>query len=118
MTKFKNYCVTVSPILHKKIDKHVSVFKNLLKQELRKQDWIIEAIKEKLERDVPSQEIIKEKSMGLHLDPLLHQRIGKHVDMKRQFHFSFSKNKWILDAIQERLDQETENVYAKLDQGK
>jgi hypothetical protein len=108
MPKVKNYCVSISQNLHSKIDRHVLVSKNLLKLKLTKHDWVIEAIKEKLEKQFDSSEITQEKNIGLHLDPLTHQRLGKHVDMIRQCQFSFSKKKWILDAIQERLDKEIE----------
>lgn len=105
MPELKHYCVSISPLLHDKLDRHISTLKKLLRADLTKHDWVIAAINEKLER-IDNEEIIKEKTLGLHLDPPTHERLGKHVEKNRQVQYSFSKNKWIQEAIQERLDQD------------
>lgn len=100
------YSVCISPVLHNKLDQHLLVLRKILKFGLTKQDWLVEAVQEKLLRDTPERDIEKNKRINLRMDQLTNKLLEQRINLIRPFHNSYSKKKLLLDAIQERLDQE------------
>jgi hypothetical protein len=78
-----------------------------------KQDWIAQAIQEKLEREmsgsVPCQ-ANKDRRMVLKLDPETSKVLQNRVDLSRRIGASYSKNKLILEAIDEKLELEAKQT--------
>ncbi|MBA3816882.1 MAG: hypothetical protein H0X29_10275 [Parachlamydiaceae bacterium] len=112
--KIHQYSVSISPHLHSKLEQHIFVFKKLLKPGYTKQQWLIEAIEEKLKNDDPDKEVENEKRVSFRIDALTKKILEKHVQQISYFRSSYSKRKWILDAIQEKLDLEEKAVKKKL----
>lgn len=108
------YTVSISPVLHNKLDQHIYVLKKLIKPKLTKKDWVAEAVEQKLARDDSKQDLPKVKRICIKIDHLTKGILDNLVDMVRSLRNSYSKKQWILDAIQEKLAQEEGAVKNKL----
>lgn len=112
--KVQQYTVSISPLLHGKIEKHVFLLQKLLNSTHTKHDWLIEAIESKLSKEEHNKEISKEKRVTFRIDFLTKKKLEDRVRMIRRFRNSYSKRQWVLDAIQEKLDNEEEKIKSTL----
>src|SRR5438105_2635223 len=108
------YSVTISPHIHKRLERHIFIIKKLINKNLTKNNWLLSAIEEKLEREVPYQDVPAVNTISLKLDPKREQLILQRVNYVRKFRKSYSKKQWILDAITDKLERDEENVEKKL----
>jgi len=114
MSKTQQYSVSISPVLLNKLNHHLHLLQTLLGLQHQKRDWYIAAIEEKLARDVTESKVEKEKRIGFRLDQLTKKKLEDHIQNIRKSRNSFSKKQWILDAIEERLDEEEEIIKNRL----
>lgn len=108
------YAVSISSILHNKLDQHIYAIKKLLKTGKSKKEWVAEAIEKKLAREQSKKEIDKEKCICVKIDPVTKQKLEERVEMIRGIRYSYSKKQWVLDAIHEKLENQEEIVKKKL----
>ena len=108
------YTVTISPHVHKRLDKHIFVIKKLIDKGLKKNNWLLSALIEKLEREAPYQEVSPAKTITIKMEPKLEQLILQRVNHIKKLRKSYSKKQWILDAIIDKLDRDEENIDNKL----
>jgi hypothetical protein len=108
------YTVSISPVLHNKLDQHVYALKRLVKSGCTKNEWIADAIEKKLAREEMKMDIFKEKPICIKIDPLTKKKLDGRVEMIRNMRYSYSKKQWVLDAIHEKLGNEEEIVKNKL----
>jgi hypothetical protein len=111
-SKIYQYTVSISPHLHNRLDKHIFILKKLVRTGHTKQQWLVEAVEEKLknEKSSQTQDIEKEKRVSLRIDVLTKKILEEQIQLIRCFRTSYSKRKWILDAIQEKLDLEEVSI--------
>lgn len=77
-----------------------------------KQQWIKEAVQEKLEWERQNPETIPEnKNLRIDIDSSLKEEIEKRVDLLKKRQRSYSKKKWLVDAFYEKLEREEANSH-------
>lgn len=103
-----NFALTVSENLYNKIDGHVRVLRHIKKELKSKKYWIIEAIQEKIDREkeIDSTIIPKEKCISFKIDKSLGNKIIRRIELIKKFRKSFSRKRWILEAIFEKMEEE------------
>lgn len=101
------YAIEIGDSLHKKIDTHIKAL-SLDDRNHSKQSWIIEAIKEKLstEKQNAFKMLSKGKFLNLSMSKKLMQEVEEKVTAHKAIRKSYSKKKWILEAIYEKFDKE------------
>jgi len=88
-----------------KVDRHLSILNGIRKDRQSKNDWIIEALQDKLaEPEVKISE--KRKILNIRLDEELHSEIEKAIDRLKKPHGSFTKRQLVAEAIQKKLIKE------------
>lgn len=113
--KSQQYSVSISQNLHDRITKHLLILKKLCRQGQTKQNWLMEAIRERLEFEENNKECeFQERRITLQVDLLTEERLSHRVSYIKQFRSSYSKKKWILDAIEEKLEKEKPMAEQKL----
>jgi len=107
------YCVSISPLIHKKLEQHLFILRKLLQPGLTKEGWLTDAVREKLERESPEKIVKKEKRINIRIDLLTNKNLAEYVKMSRCFQYSYSKKKLVLEAIQEKLEEEEDGARKK-----
>lgn len=106
----------ISPSFSERIDGHLLALKKMKKQRTKKQEWIAEAIIEKLQRDkndLAQEE--SEKRLNLPVSSDLAQMVDSRIEILRRMGISRSKNRWVIDAIAEKLDRESKQTWRWMD---
>lgn len=103
----KSYRVSKSFL--ERLDKHVTI-QNLIKSKnLSRQDWIIQAIHERFQKEELSDLINqKDKHINLTIDPETFSSIKERVEILRESLGTYSDKKYILEAIEAKLEEEME----------
>ena len=101
----KAYSLRVGNDLYERINRQALSLKHLKNPFYTKQMWINEAIIEKLEEEEKKDEneIPQEKYLRVVVDIALEKRIEKLVKKMSNFLPSFSKKRWITDALHSKL---------------
>lgn len=102
------YAVTIGENLHQRIDNHLYLMKNLGKKNFTKQQWLLNALQEKLAQDETLVSVPKERHIQIKVDHTTRKQLESRVDFIRNFRRSYSKKQLILEAIYEKLDREEE----------
>ena len=105
----KPFKVNINNHLYKRISNHIKILKNLDNRSTSNQSWISNAIRKKIEKDL-DKNIPEKKSLFMKIDPKTISEIEKRVEFIRKFHNSYSKAKWIIEAIEDQLEEEKEKV--------
>jgi predicted transcriptional regulator len=103
-----NYAVKIGKNLAERIDNHIDVLKYLKNKDLKKSQWLLEAISEKINREehLPPYALPKEKHLNIKLDDQLRERMERIVSALKSVRRAYSKKQWIVEAIAEKLDKE------------
>lgn len=117
LTKLGNYALRVGEDLHARINKYIHIVKYLKDKKLTKQNWIKEAVIEKLEKDkeVSPDSISREKFLNFKLEYSLIRAIERQVEITKKFRYSYSKKKWFEEAFYEKLEREEHKAKALLE---
>jgi hypothetical protein len=102
------YTVRIGNHLYQRISRHLLLLKHLKNNE-SKQNWIQEAVKEKLAADELSKEEVGDRFLHLKLDVELWSELEKKVESLKATRTSVSKKVLIEEAIFEKLDREEQN---------
>lgn len=102
----QGYVIEISESLHRKIEQLISTLNKLNDRSHSKKSWAIEAIKEKLQAESASPNVVKEKHLNLFMSQQLNQELEKKVALHKKFRKSYSKKKWIMEALYEKLERE------------
>lgn len=108
------YSITLAPFLQKKLDSHLQTLKFLHHPEKVRQTWILNAINEKILREKDSKAVSKEKYLGITLKKGTLKKLESKLAEISKMLPGYSKKQWVLEAIEEKLDEEKEAVQAKL----
>jgi|GEM_PF-3076495 len=109
-TKSTGYNVKISSNLDKRIKQHLLKRKAFPGMKGTKQDWLLQAVKDKLQKLERSEEIPIEKSITLYFDQNTLEQINDHVDLNKRLKHNYSKKKLIIEAINERLESEEKEL--------
>lgn len=104
----KGYTVKIDEQLFKRLEKHIKVLKRIEQTGISKQTWITDAIKEKLakDKDPGNMDLPKERHLTLKINDPINEKIDAKVNILKQLQASYSKKKWLLEAIYEKLESE------------
>jgi hypothetical protein len=112
-----NYIIEINDALFSQMEKQIDLLK---KHDIRQslQSWTVEALREKmlLELKSGSQKISKEKILKLVISERLRQYIENRVLEIKGFRRSYSKKKWVLDAIAEKLERDKNRMDKLIDE--
>lgn len=112
-TAEKIYTIRIGESLYERLDQHILLLNHVEQTDHSKQSWILEAIQDKLKGEEGSSLIPKVKHVHFKVPKDLSRKIVNRVEFIRKFRDSYSKKKWILEAIEEKLEKE-ENKTKKL----
>lgn len=104
---FSRTTFEISPAIHQRVEDLLYMSKNLRGEIINKQDFVLKAIKEKLNHDheMPDK-IPKEKFLHFKIDKITQKALEEKVSLIKKFRRAYSKKQWILEAIQEKLARE------------
>lgn len=100
-----NHTFKVAEELFTRIEQQVQFLKQYNNRSYSKQMWIIEAFKERLEREknLNAEDLGKEAIIGFRIDEQISDKILLHVQKTRQYRHAFSKKQWMIEAFYEKL---------------
>lgn len=104
-----NYSFKVEDAIYRRIEKivHILTFLDQNQNAPTKQKWLLEAINEKIENETElPQEAISDKQLIVRIDENLNEKLDKKIAKIKKLRPNYSKKKWILEAICEKLEQE------------
>lgn len=100
------YVIEISESLYHKIEKVISTLNKLDNHNHSKRSWAIEAIQEKLRSEEVFPNFLKGKHLNLFISQELNKELEKKVALLKKFRKSYSKKKWIIEALHEKLERE------------
>ncbi len=107
---FRAYSIKVRDGIHSQIDRHISLCKVLRKGSVTKQEWILDAIREKLDKEhSPHTESEGWKTIYMKIDLELHNRLEHRIEEIKKVCVGFSRKEWIMEAVQEKMDSQKED---------
>ena len=108
------YSIKLDPFLKDKLDDHLQTLKFLHHPEKSRQTWILNAINEKIDREEDSEVLSKEKYLSVTLSEATRAKLEERLAEISQVIPGYSKKKWLLEAIEEKLEEERELVQSKI----
>ena len=108
----KTIAMRIGENLYNRLNKIVRLIKHLDNHGQTKQNWMAEAVKEKLERELEQDviDICRERFIQVKLDQTLNERVNEHVDGLKNNRISFSKKHWLVEALYDKLDRDEEKL--------
>jgi hypothetical protein len=96
-----HYSLTLPKKLKERLDAHLEILKKLDPPQSKRYYWIIEALKDKLDREENKTDIRQKKHLTVHLDEeTLHQIDTRIKSTQMTF---YAKKNWIIEAIEEKI---------------
>ena len=96
------YTLTLSTKLKERLDLHLERLKYIQHPERIRQSWLLHALNEKLHRE-ESVDSFKNKYLNLELKQEVVEQLNARLALAPKI---LTKKKWILDAIQEKIEAE------------
>ena len=113
------YGLSISQKTHERIRRHLALKKALGEGEKSQKEWLTKAVQKKLKKEEKQISIPKQMQLRVELPKSLVEKIDKCVESCRKFSkTSYSKKKWMIDAIEELLEEdeyEAQRKYVSLD---
>lgn len=104
---FVRYSVVISESLCERLNQLVMILKNFDDKKISKQKWIELAIEEKIDRDKSLGDVIPiEKQLCIKIKKNTFLDLSRRVVKISKFRPSFSKKKYILEAVYEKLQRD------------
>jgi hypothetical protein len=105
-------CFNMGEHLFNRLEKHLFNLSCIEDQRQSKQRWIIEAIKEKMERDFQSEDFSmpRFRKVFLKISKPLNRKLDSIISMIKKVRGSFSKKQLIVEAIQEKLEKDEPKI--------
>jgi hypothetical protein len=92
----------------------VFLLKKLIKRGASKQKWVEDAIREKLTNDETKTLIPKANTIYVKIDDNLKNQMEKRIEFMKNFCSSYSKKRWLVDAVVEKLERDEKEIDLKL----
>lgn len=113
--KLKQYTISVGGNLHKRVTKHVELLKRLENRSHSQQQWMKDALKEKLaqleeqlgEADVDE---LKELYLAFKVEEEINHEVEKKIKILKNMRRSYSKKQLLIEAFSEKLDREESKI--------
>lgn len=109
----KQIPISISANLYEKLTKHLFLLKAINKR-FSQSEWISDAIKENLESEKIDGSLPRERKINISMDEYTFKRLEERVQFFKQIYSSFSKKKWIVQAIYKKLDQDSNKLKEEL----
>ncbi|MBT4936328.1 hypothetical protein HON22_00250 [Candidatus Peregrinibacteria bacterium] len=106
----KGYTLKLGDSLFSRIDNHLLQMKYLSSERQSRQNWILNAVKEKLNQDLLSSAIPKIRSTTLRIDPKTFKKLDQRVEFIKKIRGNFTKKHLIVEAIEEKLEREKQTT--------
>ncbi len=106
--KTKKYTLRLSQTLLHRIEKHLACLKFIQNSSPSKRKWVMEALNKKInkEKSLNFPDLPKRGTILLEIDSDLSDALDQRVELIRKVRGSYSLKSWMVDAIEERLEQE------------
>jgi hypothetical protein len=101
------YCIEIPNSLYEKMTRHVGILKSLEDRGYSNRRWALEAIKEKLKE--PPAEPRKRHVLSIAFPKQLHKKLEEKIASIKALQ-SYSKKKWILEALYAKLDKDQAKI--------
>ena len=108
--------IRVGENLFKRINKHVDALKKCKDSNYSRSRWINDAIKDKLHKEIQENTISIDKHLNTRIDLKLIEMIHQQVKVMKKFNSSYSKQKWLLEALSEKLEEEEQLTRKRLNE--
>lgn len=107
----KDLCFYVGESFHSRLTNHIRTLKYLGRLDRSKHDWMVDAVREKLKREREHAHSFKsipvEKSIHISLDEELKSELENRIALIKKFTAqTYSTKKWVLEALQEKIERE------------
>lgn len=115
------YNLYISDNMYEKIGKIISILKYVNNKPYTRQDFVMEAIREKMENDAKNPLSIcrPSKAVYIKIDADIESEISKQVSLiKKYSNNSYSKKRWIEEALLKKIDIEEKKAIELLEQAK
>lgn len=110
------YCIEIPDALHNKITEHLQFLKRLQDPTYTKQRWALEAVKEKIKAEEETiTGFTKAHFLRIDFPEIVNRKIEGKVEELKKSRGSYSKKKWVLEALYEMLDKEKAKIKHLLD---
>lgn len=109
----KKHCsISISERLYEILEDHIALLKVGGRQRLNKREWLKEAVEECLEEERKSGEIKipRRRNISFILNEEQNERINARVEVIKEAVGIFSKKKWLIEVIEEKLERERDIV--------
>ena len=108
----KSQNISISNSIYNKFTNHIRILKNLESRSTTIQTWMMNAINKKIERNekLLEKEIPQKRIINVKIEPKSYEKISEQVEVIKKHVGSYSKTKWILEAILDQLEEENEKV--------
>lgn len=112
LDRYARYTIQIGDSFSERLDRHISLLKLIEKKDLYKQQWVVDAIIEKLKKDeaIPPNALPKDKHLSLKINKDLRRRIENIVCSLKNVRRTYSAKQWIIEAISEKLSEDEERV--------
>lgn len=110
------YSISLTAKLFKRLSNHFDSLKLIGHQDRKRQSWLLKAVQEKLSREKDSEDLYKGKYISFKLQNHLYENLKNRLEEIEGKNIRYSKKKWIIDAIEEKLEAEQELIQEKLQQ--
>ena len=99
-------------VFYKRLERHILRLKRMGNNRITKHSWVEAAIREKWEREkkLHPDNVPEEKGISLKLPKYLSKGVESIVSFIKKYRRSYSKKQWIVEAIEEKLEQESKDV--------
>lgn len=117
---YKSFGFRVSEQLFGRIGKIINLLKYFEKNKITRRKWLEDAFKEKLaiEESQSDDEIPPERNLNFVIDEELLNRIELRVNILKRFRTSYSKKKWVLEAVDAKLEKDERLLRKLLDEAR
>jgi len=109
----QDYQLRISEHLYRRIEQQVAYLKHEEGEKISKSDWIINSILRKLEKDRGARFLNQPKkyrTVKLSLKKDLSKKLDQLLDSSKKILGGYSKKRWIQDAIEDMLEEESHKV--------
>lgn len=105
LNKTQFWTIRVGENLFNRISKHIETIKKCDSGYSRTR-WINEALQHKLKKEIQGNALTVDKFINTRIDLKIVEKIKQQVRVMKKFNYSFSKQKWVLEALSEKLEED------------
>lgn len=112
--QFKFCTIRLGEHFFNRLNKHISILKKFHVTGYSRGQWINDAIRVKLEKEIHNNLISIDKFVNTRIEVQLIEMMNQQVKLMKKFNGSYSKQKWIAEALSEKLEEEEQTAKLRL----